>query len=178
MAGSNLLQMPDVRLTGCFPELSGFVLLDPRRLEDAVPQAKGRDLMTLLCTSDLGNRVTADGVAILMLNLTVGYYTVTVGDRRSLARPAGAVASTGWVLGTDTGTLLLCGAGYLTEWDPEHEKHRPISVSPGWYRLDIDGYPLGADSDDDYALDLTLTPAAERPPFAADLAQDFSLDDG
>jgi hypothetical protein len=26
------------------------------------------------------------------------------------------VSSTGWVLGTETGQLLLCGAGYLTEF--------------------------------------------------------------
>ena len=36
---------PAVRLTACFPELHGFVLLDPARLDDALSEhAEGRDL--------------------------------------------------------------------------------------------------------------------------------------
>ena len=56
---------PTVRLEGCFPELFGFVLLDPARLDQALGgTAAETNLLQLFTTSSLGDRVTADGIAI------------------------------------------------------------------------------------------------------------------
>lgn len=166
----------EVLLERCFRELWGFVLLDPQRLDEVVDNAVGKDLMALFSIGDFGDHVTADGIAVPILNLTAGYYTILLRDQAQptpCAEPA--VSSTGWVLGTQTGDLMLCGAGDLTNWDPDAERHRRITIPPGWYRLDIDGYVLGPESADDYALVMTLSRTATPPAFTADMIFDFSL---
>ncbi len=164
-------------LERCFPELWGFVLLDPLRLDAAVPDAEGSDLLALFGSGDIGDQVAAEGIAVPMLNLTAGYYTVVLHDRLQAPRWTEPVlSSSGWVLGTETGELLLCGAGYLTRWSPSHGGHRRVTIPPGWYELKIDVFRLGPDSEDDFALDLTATPVPTRPTWSADLSQDFSMD--
>jgi hypothetical protein len=54
--------VPDVLLQRCFPELREFVLLDARRVHDAVPDANGRGLLDLFSASVKG-RVAVEGIA-------------------------------------------------------------------------------------------------------------------
>jgi len=47
---------PAVRLTGCFPELFGYVLVDPSRLDGAFAgDAEGKDLLDLFSTTAHGD---------------------------------------------------------------------------------------------------------------------------
>ncbi|WFE29054.1 hypothetical protein O7623_07690 [Solwaraspora sp. WMMD791] len=47
------MAFPAVRLTGCFPEAHGFVLLDPARLDQHLgADSAGRDLLELFTTTD------------------------------------------------------------------------------------------------------------------------------
>jgi len=169
---------PATRLTGCFPELFGFVLLDPARLDDAVGgDAEGQDLLDLFTTSNVGDDVARDGIAVPLLGVGPGYYTVTVRHASDPSpRPEPQITSAGWVLGTETGALVLTGAGYLCDWKRDDPHHRPVAVPPGWYSVEVRGYPLVHD-DDDGAYELVLTPAATRPPFQARLDQGFALFD-
>ncbi|MBX6752108.1 MAG: hypothetical protein IRY85_21015, partial [Micromonosporaceae bacterium] len=133
---------PAVRVTGCFAELFGLVLLDPARLDEFLDgHAEGRDLVHLFTTTDAGDRVSEQGIAIPVLGVECGYYTVLVRhvDDRSPWTDA-RLSSDGWVLGTRTGSLLLCGAGYLTRWAADHPAHRPVTVPPGWYAVEIRGH--------------------------------------
>ena len=68
-----------VQFSGCFPELFGFVLLDSVRLDRAVGgDTEGRDLLDLFTTTGHGDRVTHDGIAIPVLGVDAGDYTVLV----------------------------------------------------------------------------------------------------
>lgn len=168
---------PAVRLEGCFPELWGFVLLDPARLDQALGGTAGGNLLERFSTTDLGDRVSADGIAIPLFGVDAGWYSVLV---RHAAEPSPwsvpRLSSSGWVLGTTTGALLLCGAGYLVEWKADHPRHGRIEVPPGWYTVEINGYLPGPEAGDG-AYEFVLTPTPVQPPFRADLRQTFELVD-
>jgi hypothetical protein len=167
---------PVSRLTGCFPELFGFVLLDPARLDHTLGgDTAGRDLLALFTTTDQGDQVARDGVAVPVMGVDAADYTVLV---RHAADPspwtAPRLSSPGWVLGTDTGRLLLCGAGHLTDWAPGHPGHRHVTVPPGWYEVEIRGHLL-THGPDDAACEFVLTPTVTRPAFHADLGRRFGF---
>lgn len=173
------MAFPAVRLEGCFPELFGFVLLDAVRLDEALGgTAAGGNLLERFSTTDLGDRVSADGVAIPLFGVEAGRYSVLVRHTAEASPwPTPRLSSPGWVLGTTTGTLLLCGAGYLTRWDAGHPRHRRVDVPPGWYAVEVHGHVLDSGTDDG-AYEFVLTPTKVQPPFHADLGQSFELTDG
>jgi len=168
-----------VRLSGCFPELFGFVLLDPARLDDAFDgDAEGEDLLDLFSTTGQGDEIVRDGVAVPVMGVDAGYYTVIVRHAADPSPwPVPQIASAGWVLGSETGSLVLTGAGYLRNWRRQHRHHRRVAVVPGWYRFEIRGYLLTHHHDDDAAYEFVLTPTAGRPPFDARLDHGFGLVD-
>ncbi len=162
--------------TGCFPELHGFVLLAPERLDRAVGgAATGRDLLTLFSTTELGDRVAAEGVAIPLMNPEAAYYRVLI-RHPSTPSPWGRPCRSwpGWVLGTTTGSLVFCGAGALTCWDPDDARHRRAQVPPGWYTVRIDGHLLDG-VPDDAAYEFVLTPTDDRPTLRARLDEDLGI---
>lgn len=171
-----IMGFPSIRLEGCFPELFGFVFLDPARLDQALGgEAADENLLERFSTTDLGDRVSADGIAIPVLGVEVGVYSVLVRHAAEPSPwPAPRLSSSGWVLGTTTGALLLCGAGYLARWDPGHPRHRRIDVPAGWYAVEIHGHVLDSGADDG-AYEFVLTPTNTQPPFRAHLGQDFGL---
>ncbi|MDI6105211.1 hypothetical protein QLQ12_42165 [Actinoplanes sp. NEAU-A12] len=167
---------PVARFTGCFPELFGFVLLDPARLDHALGgNTEGTNLLDVFTTTEQGDRVAHDGIAIPVMGVDAGDYTVLVrhaSDRSPWTTPQ--LSSPGWVLGTETGSLLLCGAGHLTAWAPDHPEHRHVAVPPGWYEVEIRGHLL-AQGPDDAAYEFILTSTVTPPAFHADLDQQFGL---
>jgi len=77
---------PAVRLTGCFPELFGFVVLDPARLDDAFDgKAENQDLLDLFSTTGHGDEIARNGVAVPVMGVDAGYFTVIL---RELATPS------------------------------------------------------------------------------------------
>ena len=158
--------MQTIRLEKRFPELHGFVLLDPERL-DALDEhgARGADLLTRFTASEEGDRVSREGIAVPVLGLEPDYYTVVlrVGTTHGASHTS-HVRSDGWVLGTATGRLVLCGLGYLARWDPDDPKHSRIEVPPGWYTVTIlDSIPNARRSDDERLLELVLQRSTTPP---------------
>ncbi|MEZ4249558.1 MAG: hypothetical protein R3B99_15120 [Polyangiales bacterium] len=158
-----------------FSELFGFVLLNPDTLDARYAEgATGRDLLHEYTTSDEGDRVAADGVAVPMLGLPADDYTLVVRhvDAPSLLIRV-TVESPGWVLSASARPLCLCGLGYLSEWNAEHPRVMRPAVPEGWYAVTIRG---GTDVDDHRALELVLTPSAERPPYTGDTNEVLELE--
>jgi hypothetical protein len=150
-----------------FSERFGFVLLNPDALDARYPDgASGRDLLHEYTTTDEGDRVAADGVAVPMLGLPADDYTLVV---RHVHAPSAlarvTLESSGWVLSASARPLCLCGLGYLAEWNAEHPRVlRPV-VPAGWYAVTVRG---GTDVDDRRTIELVLAPCEERPPYAGD----------
>ncbi|MFC4858767.1 hypothetical protein [Actinophytocola glycyrrhizae] len=111
------------------------------------------------------------------MDLGPAYYTVLVRhDSDQSPWSTAALSSHGWVLGTETGALLLCGAGSLSRWTPQHSQHRRLTVTPGWYSVTIRGHQQ-AEGPDDAAYEFALTSASTRPVFHADLDQPVRIND-
>jgi len=161
------------RLKEQFPELYGFVLMDPMRLDSFYQfNAKGMDLLTRFTQTDDGDRVCREGIAIPITNIDEGDYSITIRDSQSpgLDQPPHAL-SKGWIIGTETGKLIFTGLGYLIHWDPNHTHHVHIQVPPGWYQVNLSGYRLDEDSSgDDGLYDFALTPSSHKPAFTANMA--------
>ncbi|GAA3019257.1 hypothetical protein [Streptosporangium longisporum] len=177
------MTFPAARFKGCFPELFGFVLLDATGLGDVgAGSPVGRNLLQLFSTSEQGDRVVRDGIAIPAQNIDPGFYTVLVRHAQSPSPwQDPKVTSAGWVLHVRSEELLLCGLGYLTKWTPDDPRHRRISVPPGWYEVEIRGHLLGPDDlddPDDAAYEFVLSgPTGARPTFHAHLDHGLNLID-
>ncbi|MBQ1026333.1 hypothetical protein [Micromonospora sp. C95] len=167
---------PAVHLTGCFPEAHGFALLDPARLDRHLgTDSTGRDLLELFTTTEAGDAVAREGIALPLTGLAEGCYTMLVRHVADQApRSAATLSSPGWILGSETGSLLLCGIGHLRDWRPDHPAHRRVTVPSGWYAIEVRGHPQ-AEGSDDGTYEFVLTPAPARPTFRADPARQLAL---
>jgi hypothetical protein len=167
-----------IRLANRFPELYGFVLLDPARLDAFYEgKARGENLLQRFSETDDGDRVSAEGIAIPLVAVDEGDYTVLIRDAAAPALgPDPKVRSTGWVLGTETGELLFSGIGYLWKWNPDDPGWAAIRLTPGWYGVEVLGYVLNEGKPtEEWAFEFALTPASARPAFAADVSAPLSL---
>jgi hypothetical protein len=150
-----------------FSELFGFVLLSPDDLDaHYARQARGRDLLHEYTSTDEGDRVAAEGIAVPVLGIPADDYTLVVRhvDAASTLTD-GAFESRGWVLHATATPLCLCGLGYLTRWDPDHPRVLRPRVPPGWYVVTIRG---GEDAARARTIELVLEPREERPTFRGD----------
>ena len=167
-----------IRLEGRFPELHGFVLLDPARLDAFCDfKARGADLLTRFTQTNDGDRVSHAGIAIPMTGIETGDYSIVIRDAQSLGPGQLArVKSPGWILGTETGEILFTGLGYLARWDPDHPRHARIRIPAGWYRVEISGYVLNAgEGTEKWLYELAMSFSKEKPPFDADLTAKLGL---
>jgi hypothetical protein len=156
-----------------FAARSCLFLIDPGRLHDeAGTHILGKDLLPRIHQKPLGDRLYAAGTMVPALGLELGFYTV---DIRSTATESAPIAlthivfSTGFVLGTETGQLILCNGDRLTPWNPGTPPpsrtpmplsnfERPIEVSPGWYTATV-------------VVGLLESPEAEEP--ASQATEDY-----
>jgi hypothetical protein len=160
-----------------FSELHGFVLCDPVGLDELHDgSAKGLDLLGLYASTEIGDQVARAGLAIPVMGVAAGDYTLVVRPETSPTLLAGPprLRSAGWVLHVRAEELCLCGAGYLTRWDPTHPRVLRPRVPPGWYEVAIHG-GLGAGEPPPWMIELLLRPVAEPPSFRADLGTTFDF---
>jgi len=167
-----------IRLDDVFAELGGFALVEPARLSEFLQgKAHDQDLLTQFTTTELGERVLEEGIVIPLLGVTPGFYRLIV---RQTSEPSvigkSQITSRGWVLGTISGKLILCGLGYLTQWDAEHSAHHRFELEPGWYEVEIQARLLEAtEGSEEGVYELILTKVPEKPEFAASTTQSLSL---
>jgi hypothetical protein len=158
--------------TSLFSELFGFVLTDPVALERFHKSSiVGLDLLTLYTTTEIGDKVCEAGAIIPILGVEAGYYSLILRDisAPSLLSGLPMAISSGWVLEVISGTVALCGIGYLSSWNPQPKAVRHVSIPIGWYSVEVS---VGSSiNDDDFALEFSLTPWDTRPKFKADVTK-------
>ncbi len=171
-------------------------LIDPARLHTLLgDQVLGSDLLKTLTRKTEPHQAYRDGTIVPALGVDQTYFTVTVRSTKTPDAPlplSHMLFSTGFVLGTETGDLLLCNTDRLQNWSPGHlprsgEDHllssveRPIRISPGWYSVTVvtglcePGFSRnpeqhhGSCHEDEWVCAFLLDPKPVQPTFIADL---------
>ena len=164
----------------------GLLLCDSERLDEYYKgSSRGLDILRRISNISEGEDICAHGLAVPLFIDETADYTVVVRHiaSDSYLKAAPKIVSDGWLLGTETGNLILCGFDSLMFWDPWEEDEDPprylsFEIEPGWYRVELRGginaeEDQGDDQDDEQeeerVFEFVLTPAPDRPPFAADL---------
>lgn len=176
---------------------SAFFLVDPARVIESFGEAVlGSDFLHRIARQPADDAVWIHGIAVPAFGVEAGYYTVLVRSTETEAAMiplTHIVYSSGFVLGTESGNLLLCNADRLAHWRPGHAPdasaefslssfERPVRVAPGWYAVTVvagireDGENATAEHQhEEWVCAFLLEPRAERPAFAADTRRMLNL---
>ncbi|MGB4812823.1 MAG: hypothetical protein WBP13_10160 [Methylophilaceae bacterium] len=160
--------------TSVFSELFGFVIADPVTLDlFHGGEVLGRDLLSLYTTTSTGESVAQAGVALPILGVEAGFYSIVLRDTSAPSLLHNTHnKSSGWVLHVTSGTVVICGIGYLMNLNPNGNAIRHVSIPIGWYSIQIS---IGdAFNTDDFALEVSLLPCSQQPVFTADLTTTFN----
>jgi hypothetical protein len=171
-----------------------FFLTDPVRvLEIAGKDVLGSDLVKTLTRKSYSHDLYRQGAIVPALGVEQGHYTVHVRSTQTEGAQlplSHILFSTGFVLGTETGRLLLGNTDRLQHWSPgqlpdDREEHplssyeRTIQVSPGWYSVTVvAGILDSGDSnagEEEWVCAFLLDPAESQPAFTADLSKTLNF---
>lgn len=160
---------------------SGFVLCDPERLDQFYgDKVQGFDLLARFEQTNEGHIACQQGIIVPILGVEPHEYTLVVRhpDSETFLQSAPYITSAGWLLGTDTGKLVLCNLNNLMFWDPwdtyeydnNYNRYESFSIMPGWYQVEFQGGINSEGSDEEeWVFEYILKPVPERPDFAASL---------
>ncbi len=166
-------------------------LVDAARVRDLLPAAQGSDLIRTLTRKSYPHDLYREGAIVPALGVEQGHYTVSVRSTQTEDAPlplSHRLFSPGFVLGTETGDLLLCNTDRLQHWSPGtppegHEEHplanleRPLHVSPGWYSVTVVVGLLDNEDggDEAWVCAFLLDPQSTQPPFTANLGRPLAF---
>jgi len=168
-----------------------FFLVDPARVvELAGEDAVGSDLVKTLTRKSYPHQLYREGAVVPALGVEQGPYSVHV---RSTATEGAQLPlshilfSSGFVLGTETGRLLLCNTDRLQAWNPGQvpegkEEHsltsfeRTIEVSPGWYSVTVVAGMMDSErGEEEWVCAFLLDPCSAQPAFTANLGKTLNF---
>lgn len=172
-----------------------FFLTDPERIRSLMGDGVlGSDLVKTLTRKGYPHDLYRQGAIVPALGVEPGHYTVHV---RSTATEGAQLPlshilySTGFVLGTETGKLLLGNTDRLQHWSPgqlpnDREEHplssyeRSIEISPGWYSVTVvagirDSEQHAGQGEEEWVCAFLLDPASFQPAFTADLMKTLNF---
>ena len=185
-----------------FAAQGALFLVDPLRLQALLgDDVVGSDLLRSLTRKAGPHPAYREGVIAPALGVDQTHFTVTVRSTKTLDEPmplSHMLFSTGFVLGTETGDLLLCNTDRLQHWCPGelprgNEDHplasfeRAVRVSPGWYGVtvvtglrepDFRRREQAASSQHDHeewVCAFLLDPKPAMPPYLADLTLPLAI---
>ncbi len=166
-------------------------LIDPARVEAILPSAPGSDLLRTLTRKSYPHELYRQGAIVPALGVDPAHYLVAIRSTQTEDAPlplSHTLFSVGFVLGTETGELLLTNTDRLLQWTPGHlpkggEDHslenieRSIHISPGWYSVTVVVGLHESESGDREALvcAFLLDPQTAQPSFTADLARPLTF---
>jgi hypothetical protein len=164
-----------------------FFLTDPARvLEIMSDDVLGSDLVRTLTRKGYPHDLYREGAIVAALGIELGHYTVHVRSTQTEGAQlplSHILFSTGFVLGTETGKLLLANTDRLQHWSPGQlpeggEEHplssyeRTIEVSPGWYSVTVVvGIVDSEQGEEEWVCAFLFEPTATKPTFTANLTQ-------
>ncbi len=168
-----------------------FFLIDPERVLALMgDDVLGSDLIKTLMRKSYPHEAYRQGAIVPALGVEQGPYTVHV---RSTATEGAQLPlshilfSSGFVLGTASGKLLLANTDRLQDWQPgqlpkDREEHllasyeRTIEVSPGWYSVTVVVGIVESDrGEEEWACAFLLDPSATQPAYTADLSKPLTF---
>ncbi len=127
------------------------------------------------------------GVMVCLPNISSNEYTLIVrhADADTYLQNPPLFVSSGWILGTETGQLILANLNTLMFWEPydgyeydnNYNKCEKLTIQPGWYKVAIQGGINSKESEEEdeeneeeWVFEFVLTPVQELPHFEADLS--------
>ncbi|GFD71524.1 hypothetical protein KUL113_09440 [Tenacibaculum sp. KUL113] len=165
-----------MRIEFLFSELNGFAIFDLKSLVDFKEKyIKGNDILTPLVETNLGEEISANGIAIPIIGVEADDYgfILSINERSYLSEVE--VKSTGWILNS-TGILGICGIGYLKDFTLEKlikiNKIIEFKVPKGWLKIEIYG---GVNNDYVPVFEIVVKESTEKPEFEGDLSTNFNF---
>jgi hypothetical protein len=169
-----------------------FFLTDPARIREiAGDDVLDSDLIKTLTRKSYPHDLYRQGAIVPALGVEQGHYSVHVRSTQTEGAQlplSHILFSTGFVLGTETGKLLLANTDRLQSWNPGsvpdgREEHsltsfeRTIEVSPGWYSVTVIAGILDSETggDEEWICAFLLDPTDSQPAFTADLAKTLTF---
>ncbi len=169
---------------GLFAARNGLFLIDPARLAHHVGgNIADSRLLESFTAHGRGVAVCSEGVMVPAFGVEAGYYTVLLRSTETedaLTPLTHIVYSTGFVLGTATGDLVVCNTDHLSR-SPSPSEHanaeRPVHISPGWYSATVVAGIREAEQNEEegWVCAFLLDPQEAQPDFTADLAKTLSF---
>ncbi|SNT33089.1 hypothetical protein SAMN05421770_107235 [Granulicella rosea] len=165
-------------------------LVDAARLQEFRGDSDRPLLNDLLPGAARGARWYAEGAIVPAFGVERGFYTVLVRstETEGAMTPLSHIAfSTGFVLGTETGELLVANAERLENWQSEGARivldgqdageRRGVRVAPGWYGVTVVAGIRDNDEsgDEEWVVCFLLEPQAEQPEFFADTKKSLNV---
>ena len=178
-------------------------LVDPVRLQEIMGSSVlGSDLIKTLTRKSYPHEAYRQGAIVPALGVDQTHFTVTLrsSETDGSLPLSHMLFSTGFVLGTETGDLLLCNTDRLQHWSPGElppgKEEYPLSsferslhISPGWYSVTVvtglrDEAPVSnesrasvrsASSEEEWTCAFLLDPTRAQPGFIADLTCPLSI---
>lgn len=164
-----------------FAELFGLVFLEPVELAAFQKiHELGRDLLEAFTSLELGDQVSADGVAIPIVGIAGEYYYVSVCnpdmDKSCLREEQISMISKGWIMHSIKGEIIVCGIGYLKDFEAavfaSNNKFVRLKIPMGWSEITVVG---GIDDEDRLIYELRAYPKSAKPIFYGNFGDSFSI---
>lgn len=159
-----------------FAELNGFVLFDKTQFDTFIRQhnLKG-NLLKKFATSNLGDMVSESGTAIPITDISPEHYLFCATNNsesdKYLAEDQIKVRSDGWVLYSETGSIMITGLGYLYNYKATKlAKYITLNIARGWNDITI----VGGIKDEELIYEILYKPTNKQPSFRGDF--NISLD--
>ncbi len=160
---------------GVFTEHHGFFLGNASSLHGLCEREAGHtDLLDRFTTTDEGDQVAKDGIAMPIFVEEAGYYTFVfrhVSTDEPLSLPV-ADSSDGWILKVEGG-LCFASLAALKEWSPAEKsggtKRVTVQIPDGWYHINLRLYENSDKRGDDGVIEVIMDVIDEQPAFHGDL---------
>ena len=177
--------------THFYASQGALFLVDPARVIEVAGAATiGSDLVRTLTRKSYPHELYRQGAIVPALGINPEHYLISMRSTMTEDNPlplSHRLFSSGFVLGTETGDLLLCNTDRLQHWTPgsvpeDHDEHpltnmeRILHISPGWYSVTVVAGLLDTGSTDEILVcAFLLDPQTHRPAFTASLTEPLSI---